>query len=90
MAADLTLTDVNTRFTELEKQSQEKVSSLEKQIFALQEELKLARVTVSTPVRDLPCFLPYKRADGRIFTSSMIKDTDTWFKKGFCTFYIFR
>jgi len=78
--------EINSRLEGVEKQANEKVQSLEKQIFALQEELKLAKVTPSTPVRDLPCFLPFKRADGRIITSTVIHDTDQWFKTGFCEF----
>ena len=86
MTSELALMDISARFEDLEKQSKEKVISLEKQIFQLQEELKLAKVTPDTPARDLPCFLPYKQPDGRIFTSSIIHDVDAWFKKGFCTF----
>jgi len=79
---ELAIQDIASKLAAVEKQSRDKIESLEKQVFNLQAELEKARITRDTPVRDLPCFQKFKRPDGRILTSTAVKETKEWFEYG--------
>lgn len=68
------------RLSIVEKNAMEKVQSLESQVANLQSQLAAVRVLPDSPLKDLPCFAPYKKEDGRIILSSVVSDTKEWYQ----------
>jgi hypothetical protein len=59
---------------------EDQLKELKTEVAKLTKQLSQAKIRFDSPSKDLPCFDQYRLADGRIITSSVIKQTDQWYE----------